>query len=259
MPKAGRPADSVERVYAAAKDLAVKHHFLPGARINEVDLARRLAVSRTPVREALNRLVRDGFLRFVPNRGFFARDVTPDLVRDLYELRAALEVAAVRLACVRAPDAGIADVATAWEAATGPDYRSTRLEKLARADAAFHMSIAKLSGNEQLVASLASLNEQIHYFRRVDQEHRGRREETYGEHGDILACLAARDADRAGRLMEKHIVFSREHALFVTEQVLSRIMKDRPTAAALISTTTAATASSKAARKRAPRSASDSR
>lgn len=254
-----RPADSVERVYAAAKDLAVKHHFPPGARINEVDLARRLAVSRTPVREALNRLVRDGFLRFVPNRGFFARDVTPDLVRDLYELRAAIEVAAVRLACARAPDGEIEKVAAAWRAATGKGFKTARLDRMARADAAFHMGIALLSGNAQLVATLSSLNEQIHFFRRVDQENGTRREKTYGEHEDILSCLMAREADRAGRLMEKHIVFSREHALFVTEQVLSRIMKDRPTTSPVTSTMPAARASSKAARKRAPRSASGSR
>ena len=102
--KPGRAADSVDKVYDALKDLAVDYRFRPGERVNEVELAARLGVSRTPIREALNRLVRDGFMSFVPNRGFYARDITPKGVQDLYELRAAVERAAFKLACERGTD-----------------------------------------------------------------------------------------------------------------------------------------------------------
>jgi DNA-binding GntR family transcriptional regulator len=217
-----RPADSVDRAYRAVTQRAVNWRFAPGERINEVALAHELGVSRTPVREALNRLARDGFVRFVPNRGFHARDLTPELVRDLYELRAAIEVAAVRLACVRATDAAIAKLAGAWSSAT-ENASARRIDRLTAADEAFHRGIARLSGNEQLLATLERVNAQIRFFRRVDQEAPDRRDRTYSEHHGVLACLARRDPGRAGDLIERHIVLSRERALAVTEQVVARI------------------------------------
>jgi DNA-binding GntR family transcriptional regulator len=217
-----RPADSVERVYRAVTERAVNWRFAPGVRINEVALAIELGVSRTPVREALNRLARDGFVRFVPNRGFLARDLDVQLVRDLYELRAAIEVAAVRLACARASDAAIGKLARAWDAAT-VNASARRIDRLTSADEAFHRGIALLSGNGQLLSTLERVNAQIRFFRRVDQELPDRRERTYGEHAGVLACLARRDARRAGELVERHIVLSRERALAVTERVVARI------------------------------------
>ncbi len=219
---AARSADSVDRVYREATRRAVNWRFAPGERINEVALARELGVSRTPVREALNRLARDGFVRFVPNRGFLARDLSPELVRDLYELRAAIEVAAVRLACVRATDSEIAKLARAWTTAT-ENASTRRIDRLTTADEAFHYGIARLSGNEQLLLTLDRVNAQIRYFRHVDQESPVRLDRTHSEHARVLEFLARRDARRASDLIERHIVLSRERALAVTEQVLARI------------------------------------
>jgi DNA-binding GntR family transcriptional regulator len=245
-----RPADSVERVYKAVKELAVQYSFPPGTRVNEVDLARRLGVSRTPIREALNRLVRDGFMRFVPNRGFFTRELTPDLVRDLYELRAAIEVAAVKLACQRGSDEDIARLRATWEQAVAR-FASRRLDRMAEADEAFHMGIARLSGNRELITALEGLNSQIRFFRRVDQESRSRRDDTYREHSEILACLAARDARRAATVMETHVVFSQEHALAVTKEVVARIYVTGPrTSRGRVSSATGSTAPSTARRRR---------
>jgi len=161
-------------------------------------------------------------VRFVPNRGFLTHDLTPGLVRDLYELRAAIEVAAVRLACTRATDAAIAKLAGAWSAAT-ENAAARRIDRLTAADEAFHRGVARLSGNAQLLATLDRVNAQIRFFRRVDQEAPERRERTYREHGAVLACLARRDARGAADLVERHIVLSRERALSVTEQVVARI------------------------------------
>ena len=72
-----------ESLYLAVKDMAILFEFKPGERINEVGLARRLGASRTPLREALNRLVAEGFLVLKQDRGFFCRDLKP---REMYEL-----------------------------------------------------------------------------------------------------------------------------------------------------------------------------
>src|SRR5690606_8809543 len=85
-------ARSADRVYEQIKSMAITYRFRPGERINEVDLARQLNVSRTPLREALNRLATEGFLTTAPNRGFFGRPLDTKAVFDLYEFRRCLEV-----------------------------------------------------------------------------------------------------------------------------------------------------------------------
>lgn len=95
---------STDRVYEQVKLMAMTYAFLPGEHINEVDLARQLNVSRTPVREALNRLSSEGFTSMVPNRGFFGRLLDVTEIFNLFEYRCALEQAIMRLACERASD-----------------------------------------------------------------------------------------------------------------------------------------------------------
>ena len=92
---------SADRVYDAMKSMAITYGFRPGERINEVDLARQLNVSRTPLREALNRLVMEGFLTTRLNKGFFARTLDPNEVFNLYEFRSAVEQAMISIACER--------------------------------------------------------------------------------------------------------------------------------------------------------------
>ncbi|WP_369721563.1 GntR family transcriptional regulator [Bradyrhizobium sp. LLZ17] len=96
------PSDSiVDRVYEQLKAMAVSYEFKPGERLNEGELAKRLGVSRTPLREALNRLNTEGFLRFTPGKGFFCRELDAHEIFDLYELRKSIEVASIRLAIKR--------------------------------------------------------------------------------------------------------------------------------------------------------------
>ncbi len=225
--KVGRAADSVEKVYEAVKELAVDYRFKPGERINEVELAARLGVSRTPVREALNRLARDGFMSFVPNRGFYARDITPEGVQELYELRAAIERAAFRLACQRGTDEEIAATIAIWE--TGSDQRPvTDWAKVAEADEAFHVGIVGLAKNERMLEALRSVNSLIRFFRRIDLESNRRRGNTYDEHSAIIACLRNRDGEAGGELIERHITLSSAHAVDVTKEGLARIFFGRP-------------------------------
>ena len=225
--KPGRAADSVDKVYDALKDLAVDYRFRPGERVNEVELAARLGVSRTPIREALNRLVRDGFMSFVPNRGFYARDITPKGVQDLYELRAAVERAAFKLACERGTDEEILATAAIWQD-NSKFHEATDWARVAEADEAFHLNIVKLSGNEQMVSSVEAINSLIRFFRRIDLETQRRRAGLYGEHDGIIECLKRRDAKKGCELIEQHITLSSAHAIDVTKEGLARIFFGRP-------------------------------
>lgn len=220
--RTARAADSVERVYETIKEFAIDYRFRPGEKINEVELAAELTVSRTPVRAALNRLERDGFVVSIPNKGFYARELTPDAVRDLYELRAAIERAAFVLACERATDAEIEATVNAWE-----KHSSLKGEgswaKIALADEGFHMALTQLSKNAQMVAALESLCSRIRFFRRIDLETMPRRSHSYQEHAAIIEALRRRDAAGGADLMEKHITLSSAHAMDVATRGLARI------------------------------------
>jgi len=217
-----RAADSVDRVYATIKEFAIDYRFRPGEKINEVELAADLAVSRTPVRAALNRLERDGFVASVPNKGFYARELTPEAVRDLYELRAAIERAAFVLACERASDTEIQTTVDAWK-----KHSSLKEEgswaKIAMADESFHMALTHLSRNAQMATALEALCSRIRFFRRIDLESAGRRSRSYQEHEAIIDALRRRDAAEGATLMEQHITLSSAHAMEMATLGLARI------------------------------------
>lgn len=195
-------ASVVDRAYERIKARSVAFSFKPGERINEVALAGDLGVSRTPLREALNRLVAEQLIDFRPGKGFFCRELDVQAVFALYELRAVLEVAAVRVACERATDERIAEVKAALYA-EGLSYQGRTIREVTEYDEAFHIGLAELSGNREFVRQLQQINERIRFIRWVDMA--SRVGTTKGEHKAIMAAVEARDADEAARIMHGHI------------------------------------------------------
>ncbi|MFT3688572.1 GntR family transcriptional regulator [Paenirhodobacter sp.] len=220
--KSKRPADVVEKVYRQVRDMAIEYRFRPGERVNEVELAQRLKVSRTPIRQALNRLVHEEFVTFVPNRGFYAREIAPADIRQIYEFRALVECGAFRLACERGSDEDIARIQAEWEAqsSAGSDW-----EQLSAADEAFHLAIASLAENPHILNTLNDLNAKLRFFRRIDLENDSRRKNTYQEHAAVLDCLRRRDKSGV-EILKNHIVMSSGHAVMVTKEGLARIFFD---------------------------------
>jgi DNA-binding GntR family transcriptional regulator len=197
-------ADSVvERVYERVKAMAVAYELKPGERVNEVEIARKLGASRTPLREALNRLSAEGLLRFTPGKGYFCRDLEVDEIFQLYELRKTIEIAAARLAVERATDEDI-DALLAFLAGTGPDPGSRTTFELVHLDEAFHERLLAMSGNQQMLRVLANVNARIRFVRWIDMDRRDRRK-TQLEHREVLRALKRRDAGACVALLERHI------------------------------------------------------
>lgn len=197
-------ADSiVDRVYEQLKTMAVGFALKPGERINEGDIARRFGVSRTPLREALNRLKMEGLLRFAPGKGFFCRPLDAQEIFDLYELRKSIEVAAVRLAVTRARDDDIASLLSFLDA-TGPDPGERTSVELVALDEMFHERLMEMSNNQEMLHVLRNVNARIRFVRWIDMD-RANRSGTQGEHRAALLALKARDADEAARVLQKHI------------------------------------------------------
>lgn len=200
---AARTSAGLTELYDAVKTMAVQFEFKPGQRINEVELARRLNVSRTPLREVLNQLMVEGFVTRAVNRGFIGRPLDAKQIHSLYEFRSVLECGIVRAACLRATDEQLDMLQAAVEASRDvpEDTEATRLLAL---DEQFHMSLAGLTGNEEFVRNLESVNARIHFVRWIDMQ-QGRRTHTQAEHLRIVHALRARDDALLQELMSRHI------------------------------------------------------
>ncbi len=205
---------TVNDLYEQLKQMAVLYTIRPGERVNELELAERFNVSRTPLREALNRLVAESLLSFVPNRGFFVRGLERQDVFDLYELRRSIESAAVMLAVKRADFKEIRALRRFWKDVLRVKVK-VPAEELVAKDEEFHIRLVALSGNNEMVRALYGINARIHFVRWVDLEQRGH--DAFAEHLDLLDALEARDAARCRALVETHITWRMEEITKVVE------------------------------------------
>ena len=207
-------------VLQALRNMAISYEFKPGEKLSEVELAQRLGVSRTPVREALARLVTEGFL--VPcTRGFMRRPLETQETLDLYEARVAIERECLRLAMRRATPQQI-DEARAYLDSNRELPASTPIHTLVELDEGFHLRIAAMSGNAELHRMLSQINERIRFIRWIDMENVGR-DSTQKEHRAIVEALAGEDPDMAERLLTEHIALRREQIVDAIKQGLARI------------------------------------
>jgi len=202
---------NVDRLAEKTREMAINFELKPGARVNETTLSKELGASRTPLREALNRLVAEGFLTFQTGKGFFCRALDPRRIMDLYEARVAIEVEAARLACTRATDSELAQF-KAYLDATEPAYlTSSDVARALATDEEFHLAIARLSHNDELLRMLGNLNGRIRYVRSVNLKtihatDRSERSQTrLSAHRRISVAIIARDPDAAGAEMRRHI------------------------------------------------------
>jgi DNA-binding GntR family transcriptional regulator len=193
----------VDRVYEQLKAMSVSFELKPGERLNEGELAKRLGVSRTPLREALNRLNTEGFLRFTPGKGFFCRELDAHEIFDLYELRKSIEVASVRLAVKRAKDEDV-DALLAFLDATGPDPGERSSIELVELDETFHERLMAMSDNAEMLRVLRNVNARIRFVRWIDMD-RINRANTQAEHRSVLHALKARDEATCVYVLERHI------------------------------------------------------
>jgi DNA-binding GntR family transcriptional regulator len=196
-----------ESVYRALKSDIFEFRLLPGTRFSENEVASRARVSRTPVREALFRLEREGYLQVHPKSGWSVRPLDFDLLDDLYDLRLVLEIAAVQRLCAGDPKAALAGLEKVWLVA--PRSRLTDGARVARLDEEFHSTLVESAGNPELARVHHSITERIRIVRRLDFTHPERVVYTYLEHGQILRAVLARRPARAVQLLARHIEASK--------------------------------------------------
>ena len=205
-----RRSNLAEAVYAQIKADIFEFRLPPGARFSENEVAARSRVSRTPVREALMRLAREGYLQVHPKSGWSVRPLDFELFDHLYDLRIVLELAAVGRLCAggRAGAPGVLGaLRKIW--LVSPLERLADGAAVARLDEEFHGALVAACGNPELARVHQSITERIRILRRLDFTHPERITYTYQEHAAILRALLSRSEARAAALLRAHIESSR--------------------------------------------------
>ena len=192
-----------EAVYRQLKSDIFEFRLLPGTRFSENEVARRARVSRTPVREALFRLQREGYLEVHAKSGWSVRGLDFEALDDLYDLRVVLESAAVRKVCQGEPRRLLAGLEKVW--LVSPRQRLTDGARVARLDEDFHRALVESAGNPELARIHHGITERIRIVRRLDFTHAERVMYTYLEHAQILRAILARKPARAIELLTAHI------------------------------------------------------
>jgi DNA-binding GntR family transcriptional regulator len=181
-------------------------------RLSDVTLSEQLGMSRTPVRQALERLVQEGLVRSDPRRGFWTSTFTAQDIHEVYDLRGALEVLAVRLA---APHLSREDLKAHLKAlyAVRAELDTNPVLRFLQVDIRFHMLITRASNNGRLIHSLSLLRSQHTMFQMQDTYYPKRMEIALNEHEQILLAMLAGNIDEAADCLTRHIQHAKEGVL----------------------------------------------
>lgn len=212
---------SADRAYEHLRQMVMTYKFLPGEKINERALAMQIQASRTPLREALNRLVSEGLVTVATNEGFACRPLDPQEVFDLYELRAIIEAKGAKLATERASKTEIAQLEHLLEAATPDDQHAELVDR----DVRFHESVARLSGNNELLRTIQNINSRVYFIRWIDRVNR--QQETDTAHAKIFHAMLAGEAQKASDLMYDHIYQRMEHIIDVVKAGFAHLYTEK--------------------------------
>jgi DNA-binding GntR family transcriptional regulator len=200
------------RLKADLFDLAL----LPGETFTELEVVHAFGVSRTPVRQALQRLAREGFVQVSSRNGWRVRPFDFERFEQLYELRIVLELAAVNRLC-RTSATGASEIEAlleVWRAP--PPARLPPGRDAALLDETFHCTLVAAAGNAEMAAVHKDVTDKISIVRRLDFTQPHRVDATYDEHEAILRAVLGCRADEAGALLTDHIETSRAEVRKIT-------------------------------------------
>ncbi|MFT4783874.1 MAG: DNA-binding GntR family transcriptional regulator [Paracoccaceae bacterium] len=198
-----------DKIAEELEELVLSGAIPDGARLDELSLAGRFGVSRTPIREALQKLVITGLAQQQPRRGVFVRQPGPVALIEMFEVMAELEAACGRFAAVRITDAALEKLReantlclTAIDAGDADAYY--------RGNEQFHHLIYAQSGNAFLEHEALRLHRRLKPYRRIQLRLRGRMRQSMAEHEAVLEALSNADAERAATTLRQHVAIQGE-------------------------------------------------
>ena len=223
VPSTLAPTTLAERAYALIKQRIFDFELMPGDRFSELELAQQVRVSRTPLRQALQRLQRlqrEGFMQVFPKSGWLVTPLDFDQFDELYDFRVLIECFAVRHLCEAEERPSLKALAAVWLVPASerePDGR-----RVGQLDERFHSELVHATGNREMFKAHRELTERIRIIRRLDFTKPRRVDLTYQEHAKILRAITQRRGDEAQRLLRAHIEQSKLEVRQITLDMLYR-------------------------------------
>ena len=191
-------------VFNTLRKANLRGELKPGERLMEIQLANKLGVSRTPIREAIRKLELEGLVLMIPRKGAEVAQITEKNMQDVLEVRKALEELSVQLACERITPEQVEEMKMAAE-----DFRkvlkSGDVTKIAEADVKFHDIIFAATNNQRLITLLNNLREQMYRFRVEYLKQKECYPQLLEEHDKLIALISGGEVEEACELMGCHI------------------------------------------------------
>jgi DNA-binding GntR family transcriptional regulator len=219
-----------DQAYEKLKGRLLNFDVMPGDRLSESELAQQISVSRTPLRQALQRLQNEGFVEAIPKVGWLIPHLDFEKFDELYDFRVLIECFAVRELCATAKDRPqLQALSQIWHVKAKERLRDGA--KVSELDEAFHIQIVKCAGNREMVRTHREITERLRILRRLDFTKPDRVAATYKEHAQILSAIQQRHAGEAQRLLRAHIEMSKLEVRKITLDMLfqarSRVLAAR--------------------------------
>ncbi len=191
-------------VFHTLRRAILKGDLKPGERLMEVQLANRLGVSRTPIREAIRKLELEGLVTMVPRKGAEVSEITEKSMRDVLEVRRVLEELAVKIACDKMTEEELERLGLVSKKFRDIMYCDD-LQLIAETDVEFHEIIYEATGNARLIQILSNLREQMYRYRVEYLKDYNSHGILADEHDAILMALKDRDQKRVCKVAVEHI------------------------------------------------------
>ena len=191
-------------VFKTLRQAILKGELEPGERLMEIQLAERLGVSRTPIREAIRKLELEGLVLMIPRRGAEVAKISEKNLRDVLEVRRSLEELAIDLACPRIQEEELETLREAQKEFAAAIAAGDAME-IAQTDEKFHEIIYSGTGNQKLMQILSNLREQMYRYRLEYIKDANKRQTLLVEHEQILKALSLRHVQEARLAVREHI------------------------------------------------------
>lgn len=191
-------------VFNTLRQAILRGELKPGERLMEIQLANKLGVSRTPIREAIRKLELEGLVLMIPRKGAEVAEITEKSLRDVLEVRRALEELAVQLACEKITKEEIRElerVAKEFQQVVN----SSDITEIAEVDVCFHDIIYTATDNQKLIQLLNNLREQMYRYRVEYLKRDGVFPQLIAEHEAIIRHIENNEKEKATEVMCRHI------------------------------------------------------
>jgi DNA-binding GntR family transcriptional regulator len=191
-------------VFNTLRQAILKGELAPGERLMEIQLAERLGVSRTPIREAIRKLELEGLVLMIPRKGAEVAKISEKSLRDVLEVRRSLEELAIELACQRMLPDAVDELEQRQEEFKNAVLNGNPME-IAETDEAYHDVIYKGTCNDRLIQMINNLREQMYRYRLEYIKDEDKRQILLLEHDNILEAVKGRKVEEAKEAMREHI------------------------------------------------------